>query len=99
MAVDPMTSCSTDPRTDLLLRRLLAGMSVFTLLMTVPQVWTIWVHHQAAGVSVLSWSAYFLSAILWFCHGLKQGDKNIYLPCVAWMALNGAVVVGAAVYG
>jgi len=29
---------------------------------------------------------------------LKQGDKNIYLPCIGWMVLNGAVVVGAVVY-
>ena len=99
MAVDPMTCCSTDPRTDMLLRRLLGGMSIFTLLMTVPQVLTIWVAHQAAGVSVLSWSAYFLSAILWFWHGLRQGDRNIYLPCVGWIVLNGAVVAGAVIYG
>ena len=31
------------------LRRVLGGMSIFTLLMTIPQVLTIWVSHQAAG--------------------------------------------------
>jgi len=99
MTVDPLISRSADSQTDYFLRRLLASMSIFTLLMTLPQVWMIWVNQQASGVSVLSWSAYFLSAILWFWHGLRQGDKNIYWPCVAWMALNGAVVVGAVVYG
>jgi uncharacterized protein with PQ loop repeat len=99
MAIDPMTCCSTVSWTDILLRRLLGGMSVFTMLMTIPQVFTIWVSHHAAGVSVLSWGAYFLSSILWLWHGLRQGDKNIYLPCVGWIALNGAVVVGAIVYG
>ena len=64
MTIDPMTCCSTDSRTDTLLRRLLGAMSVFTMLMTIPQILTIWVGHQAAGVSVLSWSAYLLSAIL-----------------------------------
>jgi uncharacterized protein with PQ loop repeat len=81
------------------LRRLLGAMSVFTLLMTVPQVLTIWVGHQAAGVSVLSWSAYLLSALLWFYYGLRKRDKNIYLPCVGWIGLNGAVVAGALIYG
>ena len=46
------------------LRRLLGGMSVFTMVMTIPQVLTIWVGQQAAGVSLLSWSAYLASAIL-----------------------------------
>ena len=98
MAIDPMTCCSTDSRTDRLVRRLLGGMSVFTMLMTVPQVLTIWVAHQAAGVSVLSWGAYLLSAMLWLWHGVRQKDPNIYLPCVGWIMLNGAVVVGALIY-
>jgi uncharacterized protein with PQ loop repeat len=45
-------------------------MSVFTMLMTIPQVVTIWVGQQAAGVSLLSWGAYFVSAVLWFWFGL-----------------------------
>jgi uncharacterized protein with PQ loop repeat len=78
--------------------RLLGGMSVFTMLMTVPQVLTIWVGHRASGVSVVSWSAYLLSAVLWFVYGLRKGDKNIYLPCVGWIGLDAAVIVGAVVY-
>ena len=99
MATD--TAVPTDPGTqsDALFRRFLGGMSIFTLLMTVPQVWTIWINQQAAGVSVLSWGTYFVTAVLWFWFGLKQGDRNIYLPCIGWMVLNGAVVVGAIVYG
>jgi uncharacterized protein with PQ loop repeat len=100
MAPDPTSAAAAGgKREDTVLRRLLGAMSVFTLLMTVPQVLTIWVGHQAAGVSVWSWSAYLLSALLWFWFGLRQRDRNIYLPCVGWIALNGAVVAGALVYG
>ena len=66
--------------------------------MTAPQVWTIWANHQAAGVSVVSWSAYLLSAILWFWYGLQKRDKNIYLPCVGWVGLDTAVIAGAVIY-
>ena len=98
MAIDPMICRSTDSGTDALLRKLLGAMSVFTMLMTVPQILTIWVGHQAGGVSVLSWSAYLLSAMLWLVHGIRKRDANIYLPCVGWIVLNGAVVAGALVY-
>ena len=67
--------------------------------MTVPQVWTIWIGHQASGVSVVSWSAYLLSALLWFWYGLQQRDRNIYLPCVGWVVLDAAVIAGALVHG
>ena len=79
--------------------RILGGMSVFTMLMTIPQVLTIWVGQQAAGVSVLSWSAYLLAAVLWFWNGLQKHDKNIYLACVGWIVLDIAVIVGAVIYG
>jgi uncharacterized protein with PQ loop repeat len=75
------------------------GMSIFTLLMTIPQVLTIWVGHQAAGVSIFTWSAYLLSALLWFWFGVQKRDKNIYLPCIGWMILDLAVIVGALIYG
>ena len=84
---------------DDLLRRMLGGMSVFTLVMTVPQIVTIWWTHQAAGVSILSWGAYLASAVLWLLHGLKRRDKNIYLPCIGWIVLDSAVIAGALVYG
>ncbi len=84
---------------DTKLRGLLGGMSVFTMIMTVPQVWSIWVGQQAAGVSILSWSAYLFSALLWLWFGIRKRDKNIYLPCLGWIALDGAVIAGAFVYG
>ena len=99
MAPEPVPAAATDHRSESMLRRLLGGMSIFTLLMTVPQVLTIWIGHQAAGVSVWSWSAYLLSAFLWFWFGIQKRDKNIYLTCVGWIALDGAVIVGAIVYG
>jgi uncharacterized protein with PQ loop repeat len=97
MAPDPTTPAVAGP-SNTLFSRALGAMSLFTMLMTVPQVLTIWVGHQAAGVSVISWSAYLLSAILWFWYGLRKHDRNIYLPCVGWVGLDAAVIVGALVY-
>jgi len=98
MAPDPAIPEGDGSRSEAVLRRVLGGMSVFTMLMTVPQVLTIWVGHQAAGVSVVSWSAYLLSAVLWFWYGIQKRDKNIYLACVGWIGLDAAVIVGAVVY-
>jgi uncharacterized protein with PQ loop repeat len=80
------------------LRRALGFMSIATMVMTIPQVWTIWVSHQAAGVSALSWGAYLVSAALWLVYGLERHDRTIYLPCIGWIALDAAVIAGALVY-
>ena len=81
------------------LRRALGAMSVFTIVMTFPQIWTIWIGRQASGVSIVTWSAYLLSALLWLWHGVRKRDKNIYLPCIAWIAADSAVIAGALFYG
>ena len=80
------------------MKQLLGGISVFTLVMTLPQIYAIWASRQAAGVSLLSWGAYWLSAFVWFVYGVQKRDRNIYLPCVGWLLLDGAVVVGAIIY-
>jgi uncharacterized protein with PQ loop repeat len=80
------------------MRRLLAVMSFVTMVMTIPQVWLVWVYRQTAGVSLLSWGAYLVSAILWFGHGLHQRDQNIYLACIGWIALDLAIIVGVVLY-
>lgn len=92
-------SCLTSPQPVSGLERVLRGLSVFTMLMTVPQVWTIWVGHNAGGVSLVSWLAYLLAACLWFVYGLQKHDKTIYLACVGWVLLDAAVVIGVIVHG
>jgi uncharacterized protein with PQ loop repeat len=81
------------------LEKVLRGLSVFTMLMTVPQVLTIWVDGDAGGVSLVSWLSYFLAACLWFVYGLQKRDKTIYLACIGWVVLDAAVVVGVIIHG
>jgi len=78
MNPNPVPAAFHPSGSDPTLRCLLGGMSVFTMLMTIPQVLTIWIGQQAAGVSILSWSVYLVSAILWFWFGMQKKDKNIY---------------------
>ena len=74
--------------------KILPFVSVATMVMTLPQIWTVWVEGQVSGVSLLSWGTYLLGACLWFVHGLARRDKAIYIACIGWILLNGAVVGG-----
>jgi hypothetical protein len=69
---------------------------VFTLLITTAQVLTIWVGHRASGVSLISWSAYLVSAVMWLW--FQKHDKNIYLSYIGWLVLDAAVIVVATIY-
>jgi uncharacterized protein with PQ loop repeat len=93
------TQSARTVRDDKPLKLLIWGLSIFTMVMTIPQILTIWLDHRAAGVSALSWSAYLASAFVWFWYGLRKRDIHIYLPCVGWILMDSAVVVGVLVYG
>ena len=93
----PSSGSTLHPKS--VMHRILGSLSIFTLLMTIPQVLAIWISHQAAGVSALSWSAYLITAVVWLLYGLQTADKNIYLPCVGWILVDSAVLVGVIVYG
>jgi uncharacterized protein with PQ loop repeat len=80
------------------LEKVLRGLSVFTMLMTVPQVLTIWVSRDAGGVSLISWVSYLVSACLWFVYGVQKRDKTIYLACIGWVVLDVAIVAGVIVH-
>ena len=94
VGASPQTDPSNSP-----LEKVLPLLSVVTMAMTVPQVWTIWVEHNVAGVSLLSWGTYLVAACLWFIHGVQKRDKTIYVACIGWIALDGAVVAGVLSYG
>jgi uncharacterized protein with PQ loop repeat len=79
------------------LDKVLPVLSLFTMALTVPQVWSIWVDRQTAGVSLLSWGAYLFAACLWLVDGLRKKDKTIWVACIGWILLDAAVVVGVLV--
>lgn len=86
-----------EKRSEDALERLLPVLSIFTMALTVPQVWTVWVDGNTSGVSLLSWGAYFVAACLWLVNGLRKQDKTIWVACVGWVLLDGAVFIGVLV--
>ena len=80
------------------LEGILRFLSVVTMLMTVPQVLTIWVGGNVGGISLISWASYLFAACLWFVYGIQKRDKTIYLACIGWILLDAAVVVGVIVH-
>lgn len=86
-------STGRDGRGDAL-EKLLPALSIFTMALTVPQVWSVWAEGNTSGVSLLSWGAYFIAACLWLVDGLRKHDKTIWVACIGWVLLDGAVFIG-----
>jgi uncharacterized protein with PQ loop repeat len=79
------------------LERLLRFAAVGTMLMTVPQVWTIWTTADVSGVSLVSWVAYLLSSAAWLAYGIRKRDATICFANAGWVAMDLAIIVGIVV--
>jgi len=62
-------------------------------LLTLPQVYSIWIDDQR-GVSSISWFAYLGTSIIWLVYGVKHRDKPLVLVEFAWIALSIMILVG-----
>ncbi len=62
-------------------------------LLTVPQVYSIWVQGQT-GVSLISWFAYLLASMIWLFYGIKHHDRPIIITEVVWITLEVLIVLG-----
>ncbi len=68
-------------------------------LMTLPQLFKIWIEKNAAGVSAASWIAYLVCAIFWVIYGVAHKEKPIIFTYATWIFLEILIVIGVFLYG
>ena len=67
--------------------------------MTIPQVLKIWLEQSAAGVSLISWSAYLLLDMTWITYGVVHKVKPIIISYIVWIVLEIFLIAGIVRYG
>ncbi|HUD11228.1 MAG TPA: SemiSWEET family transporter [Candidatus Saccharimonadia bacterium] len=67
----------------------------FTVL---PQIYTIFSTHSAAGVSLLTWVLMFVVTFPWILYGMAHKDKTIIASFILWEVVNLTVVIGTLLY-
>ena len=72
--------------------------AIFGPIMTLPQIWKIWVDKSVSGVSLITWSAYLITACLWLTYGIIHREKPIIVSNILWLILKLSVVVGVILY-
>lgn len=73
--------------------------TLFGLVMTIPQLTKIWLGKNAEGVSVISWTAYLFSAGFWMAYGVVHKEKPIIFSNLAWIILELFIIIGIVMYG
>lgn len=62
--------------------------------MTLPQVYEVWVHKKVAGLSPLTWISYTVLSVFWLLYGMAHHERPIIIANILWIIMNGLIVVG-----
>lgn len=63
-------------------------------LLTIPQVFKIWIAQDASGVSLITWGSYFIFSIFWIIYGVIHEEKPIILSSFLSLIVQAGVVIG-----
>ncbi len=72
--------------------------SLLSILFTLDQVRIIWIDRITDGVSLIAWSVFTFSAVMWFFYGLLHKDKIVTITNFFWVFFSVLVVVGLVMY-
>ena len=78
--------------------RLVYIVGILMPIFTIPQAWAIWSTGTAAGVSLTTWTANLLAAIVWLCYGVLHKEKPIIFMYILLAIINSAIVFGILIY-
>lgn len=76
-----------------LIDRLIYPAAIATPLMTLPQVYIIWVDKET-GASIVTWAAYTVIAVIWLVYALKIKDTPLIVMELSAVVLYSAITVG-----
>ncbi len=80
------------------LDKLILLVAILNPLFILPQAWAVWSTRQADGVSLASWSAFFVFALFWLTYGLAHKEKPLILTGILSAAFNGMVALGVLLF-
>ena len=82
-----------------LIDRLVYFAAIATPFMTLPQLLKIWVEKSAVSISIVTWVAYLINAIIWLIYGIMHKEKPIIVTNVLWILMDISIIIGTLVYG
>lgn len=67
-------------------------------IMTLPQLFNVWILKEIAGVSFITWVTYDLIALVWVGYGILHKDKHLVIIYSGWLVLDALIVMGILLY-
>ena len=64
-------------------------------LSSVTQAWEIWMDRNAAGVSLVTWTLFFITSLIWLLYAIDKREVPLIISNGLWMVFEAVIMVGA----
>jgi uncharacterized protein with PQ loop repeat len=72
---------------------------IFSIIITLPQLFDVWIGQNASGVSNITWGGYMILAVVWVLYGIAHKEKPIIFLYSSFVVIDLLVVIGTFIYG
>ena len=72
---------------------------IATPILTLPQLFEVWVNKNAIGVSLFTWCSYLLMAIIFSIYGFLHKEKPLIIMYVSMSIIEFFLIIGIIIYG
>lgn len=79
--------------------RLTLLVAIIEPIATLPQVYVIFAHKNAAGVSLSTWLAYDILNIVWLWYAALHKERIVFVYQGLFLVVQTAIIVGGMLYG
>lgn len=69
-----------------------------SLVLTIPQVYEVWVVKNVEGISLITWSMWTVSSLFWLMYGVVHKARAVAIMQIGWISLYILVIVGVLVH-
>lgn len=63
-----------------------------------PQIIKIWFHKDASGISLISWSSFFLFSLFWLTYGIIHREKPLIFMNGLLLVMQSIILIGGYLY-
>ncbi len=67
-------------------------------IMTIPQLFKIWVERSTSGVAEITWVAFLIIAVFWLAYGILHKEKPIIITYTGWLIMDALILIGLILY-
>ena len=90
---------SADHRRRNIILKMIFLVAILEPMTNVPQIYTIYAHRDASGVSITTWILYAIFGSLWLWYAICARQKPIMISATLFVITDLSVVVGAFLFG